>query len=151
MYSCGVVFKYPVLPKTVPLESSTTTKGKMPCELYFSANKLFLSWSSVGRAFFFFFGKSAWSITKWSLAYNLKISVLQISRSSFIQGAHQSDPWNTKTIGWFCSAAIFFASSKLVSHSCPVTEKDTSNRNDAVKRKFFRWFLITYITKTSHN
>jgi hypothetical protein len=57
---------------------------------------------------FVFLGKSARSNIKLDAAYSLNSVDCHILLSNLIQGAHQSDPENTKTIGLLCKASFFF-------------------------------------------
>ena len=113
MYSLGLTFLNPVFPVALPFLSSTTTRGKNPSLLYFSASALFCSCKAAGSSWPFFFGKSAFTRIHSFLASDLKSSDCQIDLSSLMQGAHQSDPENTRIMFLFSLEAKFFASSKF--------------------------------------
>ena len=48
-YSSAETFLNPVIPSTFPFSSNSTTKGKLPSLLYFSANFLLISVCSDGN------------------------------------------------------------------------------------------------------
>ena len=120
----------PIFPNTFPFLSKTTTNGKLPSRLYFSANFLLCSVCSFGNSLAFFLGKLALTKTHSAAASFLKASDCQIFLSNLIHGAHQSEPEKTITTFLSCSVAIFFASSKLVCHSCYTTKLEIAKANN---------------------
>ena len=92
MYSSGETFLKPIFPNTFPFLSKITTNGKLPSKLYFSANFLLCSVSSLDNSFAFFLGKSALTIIQSFTASFLNASDCQMFLCNLMQGAHQSEP-----------------------------------------------------------
>ncbi|MNY26251.1 hypothetical protein D3C86_1600870 [compost metagenome] len=105
--------------------------GKKPSLLYFSAKPRFCAFSSSDCVLFFFLGKSALTKTQLSLASFLNSSDCHTLLSSLMQGAHQSEPENTRTIGLLSLEAIDFASAIEVFHFCEKAGKLTVSRNSS--------------------
>ena len=66
---------------------------------------------------------------KWKIIISSVLLVL-IFLSNLIHGAHQSEPEKTITTFLSCSVAVFFASSKLVCHSCETAKLEIANANN---------------------